>query len=179
MSGYIQILIYRATIGNLTPSTVCEANMRETALNCVPGTENRKGSELSATVLLVGFDEQDQDFLRQLFHSTECPLTPTCRWTVENQPTVPATLMALRGGSIPVVLCDHDRAPGVWQHLLAGFGSLSQPPCLIVTSRLADEYLWEEALNLGAYDVLARPFNRSEVMRSVGLARIHSQDMRA
>jgi hypothetical protein len=32
---------------------------------------------------------------------------------------------------------------------------LPDPPVLIVTSRLADEYLWAEALNPGAYDVLA------------------------
>jgi CheY-like chemotaxis protein len=40
------------------------------------------------------------------------------------------------------------------------------PPMLIVTSRLADDYLWAEALNLGAYDVLAKPFDASEVSSS-------------
>jgi DNA-binding NtrC family response regulator len=43
-------------------------------------------------------------------------------------------------------------------------------PALIVTCRLADERLWAEALNLGAYDVLAKPFDRDEVLRSVSLA---------
>jgi FixJ family two-component response regulator len=38
---------------------------------------------------------------------------------------------------------------------------------LIVTSRLADEHLWSVALNLGAWDVLAKPFDRSEVFRGV------------
>jgi len=36
-----------------------------------------------------------------------------------------------------------------------------------VTSRLADERLWAEALNLGAYDVLAKPFDSTEAMRVV------------
>jgi DNA-binding response OmpR family regulator len=34
---------------------------------------------------------------------------------------------------------------------------------LIVTSRLADEQLWAEALNLGAHDVLAKPYDHREV----------------
>ena len=41
---------------------------------------------------------------------------------------------------------------------------------MIVTSRSADERLWVEALNLGAYDVLAKPFDRDEVLRSVSMA---------
>jgi DNA-binding response OmpR family regulator len=47
------------------------------------------------------------------------------------------------------------------------------PTPLIVTSRLADEKLWAEALNLGAYDVLAKPFDLSELVRSVNLAWLH------
>ena len=44
---------------------------------------------------------------------------------------------------------------------------------LIVTSRLADDRLWAEALNLGAYDVLAKPFERMELVRSVSSAWLH------
>jgi len=47
---------------------------------------------------------------------------------------------------------------------------------LIVTSRLADECLWAEALNIGAYDVLAKPFDRNEVRRSESLACLHWND---
>ena len=47
---------------------------------------------------------------------------------------------------------------------------LPDPPSLIVTSRLADERLWAEALNLGAYDVLAKPFPPTEAMRVIGAA---------
>jgi DNA-binding response OmpR family regulator len=47
---------------------------------------------------------------------------------------------------------------------------LPDPPPLIVTSRLADERLWVEALNLGAFDVLAKPFDSTEAMRVVGAA---------
>ena len=55
---------------------------------------------------------------------------------------------------------------------------LPDPPVLIVTSRLADEYLWAEALNLGAYDVLAKPFDASEVIRVLYSAWRHWTDLR-
>jgi hypothetical protein len=43
-------------------------------------------------------------------------------------------------------------------------------PPLIVTSRLADNRLWAEALNLSVYDVMAKPFDRAETMRVVDAA---------
>ncbi len=45
--------------------------------------------------------------------------------------------------------------------------NLSSSPSLIVTSTLADERLWTEAMNLGAWDVLAKPFDRTDVIRTV------------
>jgi DNA-binding response OmpR family regulator len=57
--------------------------------------------------------------------------------------------------------------------LLAEVSTLPDAPLLIVTSRLADEQLWAEALNLGAYDVLAKPFDTEEVIRVLSLAWLH------
>ena len=45
-----------------------------------------------------------------------------------------------------------------------------------MTSRLADERLWAEALNLGAWDVLAKPFDTNEVIRTVSIAGQHWRD---
>ncbi len=36
---------------------------------------------------------------------------------------------------------------------------------MIVASRVTDEALWAEVLNLGGYDVLVQPFDRTEVLR--------------
>ncbi len=145
-------------------------------MNCAPRAETGKDCPLTATVVLVGFVEQDQDFLRNLFDCSECPLAPDCRWAIQLKAGVAAILLALRQERIQVILWDRDLMPEAWKELLAQFACLSEPPCLIVTSRLADERLWAEALNLGAYDVLARPFDRVEVIRSVSLARLHWQN---
>jgi DNA-binding NtrC family response regulator len=77
---------------------------------------------------------------------------------------------------IPIVMCDSEIKPGTWGEMLEHISLLPDPPLSIVTSRLADERLWAEALNLGAWDVLAKPFATDEVIRIVSIAWQHWQD---
>jgi len=130
---------------------------------------------LTATVALVGFSEQDRDVLQDVFDCSDCPVSPGCKWSIQPSVSVQAAVMGLCRNRTEVVLCDRDLAPEAWKELLVLFRAMAEPPCLIVTSRLADDYLWAEALNLGAYDVLARPFDRAEVLRTVNLAGLHWQ----
>jgi DNA-binding NtrC family response regulator len=65
------------------------------------------------------------------------------------------------------VVCEQDLMPGTWIDMLQDIKAMPNPPSLIVASRLADDRLWVEALSLGAWDVLATPFDRNEVIRSV------------
>jgi DNA-binding response OmpR family regulator len=62
--------------------------------------------------------------------------------------------------------------------VLEELGHLPEAPLLIVTSRLADEHLWAEVLNLGGYDVLMKPFDRLEVLRVISLAWLHWKERR-
>ena len=82
----------------------------------------------------------------------------------------------LRRGQIPIAICERDLEPGTWRDLLEQTAMMPHSPLLIVTSRLADERLWSEVLNEGGYDVLARPFDRTEVIRVVGGAFRHWQN---
>src|ERR1039458_5525052 len=65
-----------------------------------------------------------------------------------------SALAIIRRWEIGVVICERNLSPGTWIDLLEELRPLPDAPPLIVTSRLADEKLWAEALNLGAYDVL-------------------------
>lgn len=69
-----------------------------------------------------------------------------------------------------VIVCERQLPDGDWRDVLALALDLPHPPAVIVTCRHADEYLWAEVLNLGGYDVLAKPFDEREVIRSLGLA---------
>ena len=79
-------------------------------------------------------------------------------------------LARLQAGGVGVVLCDSDLGGTAWKEVLEHTSHLPDPPPVIVTSRIADEYLWAEALNLGAYDVLAKPFDAAEVERTLSMA---------
>jgi DNA-binding response OmpR family regulator len=77
----------------------------------------------------------------------------------------------------PLVLCERDLGLETWRDVLAQTALMAYSPLLIVTSRLANERLWAEALNLGAYDVLAKPFDATEVTRTLNLAWVHWRDL--
>ena len=135
------------------------------------GTPPLTGSlPLTAAVALVGFEAGDQDSITRIVDSSGCPLPPECKWRVHLQASVESTMASLRRERIPIILCDRDRTADAWKELLEQFDGLSSPPSLIVASRLADDHLWVEALNLGAYDVLAKPFETAEVVRIFNLA---------
>jgi DNA-binding NtrC family response regulator len=97
-------------------------------------------------------------------------------WTVIARSTVASAFSALRETPIPIVMCDCDISSGTWEDMVDQLSLLPDPPLVILTSRLADERLWAEALNLGAWDVLAKPFDPDETIRIAGIARQHWQD---
>lgn len=76
----------------------------------------------------------------------------------------------LQGHDVSVMLAERDLPDGTWKDLLAKLTASEAPPVLIVCSRVADDYLWAEVLNLGGGDVLAKPFEAKEVVWAVGMA---------
>jgi DNA-binding response OmpR family regulator len=64
-----------------------------------------------------------------------------------------------------IVICESDLSDGSWRDVLQHVDEYFEPPALIVTSRLANEHLWAEVLNLGGYDILTKPFDELEVSR--------------
>jgi len=83
----------------------------------------------------------------------------SCR--IQTSETCRGALELLRRGGISIVVCERDLPDGTWRDILDCLGPAG--PCLIVTSRAADEWLWAEVLNLGGHDVLAKPFHPDEI----------------
>jgi DNA-binding response OmpR family regulator len=74
-------------------------------------------------------------------------------------------------GLVGAILTDAHLADGrSWKDVLREIEGTPNPPPLIVTDRLADEALWAEVLNLGGYDVLAKPFDEKEVLHAITMA---------
>lgn len=113
-------------------------------------------------VLAVSPYEQDHHALRHIFGHTA--------WSIESADTYSGACEQLLRKPTPVVLCEQTLHDGDWRDLLATTQGMQEPSHLVVISKHADDRLWAEVLNLGAYDVLAKPFLAPEVFRIVGLA---------
>jgi DNA-binding NtrC family response regulator len=109
-------------------------------------------------------------------HAALEALLPKPQWKVYLADSLTSALSLLRHVKpTPLVLCERNLLQGTWQDLLTQTMALPDRPFFIVASRFADDYLWAEALNLGAYDVLAKPFDFTELTRSLSLAWQHSE----
>ncbi|MEK7408052.1 MAG: hypothetical protein AAB225_23520 [Acidobacteriota bacterium] len=117
------------------------------------------------TVFSVSPFEEDRIRLDQVFAGSG--------WKARGVRTCREALTLLRKNAAPVVICERDLPDGNWKDIWDALTLLTDPPALIVTSRLADEYLWAEVLNLGGWDVLAKPLDEKEVVRAVDSARRH------
>lgn len=96
-------------------------------------------------------------------------------WRVHTAVSLSSAVLHMRRSVVAVVVCDADLLHETWREMVGHLKQLPRPPCLIVTSRLADDGLWTEALNLGVYDVLAKPFNPGELLRCLISAWWHGE----
>ena len=112
------------------------------------------------TVLCVSPLDEDHVSLQAIIgHQT--------KWKLFSARDLVSALVLMGQHEMAVVLCERDLVLGTWKDVLEVIRTFPNPPSVIVSSRLADDRLWAEALNMGAEDVLAKPFNKMEVIRSV------------
>ncbi len=127
-------------------------------------------TEEGILLLLVGAVEEDQ--------SVASPLAQF-PWETHRAGSCREALALVRRNIPRVIVSERDLPDGDWKDILGLAEKQKFPPVVVVTSRLADEYLWAEVLNLGGYDVLAKPLDRSEVRRTISLAWQHWVNRRA
>jgi DNA-binding response OmpR family regulator len=77
---------------------------------------------------------------------------------------------------VHVVLCTDKQPDGHWKELLGNAHAVAGQPSLMVLARGADDRLWGEALDMGAYDVLVEPFRADELYVAVSAAWRHWSD---
>ncbi len=69
-----------------------------------------------------------------------------------------------------VVVTDTNLSDGTWRDLVDAARQQPDPPAVVVTSRHADEALWTDVIEHGAFDLVSVPGESSEFLRVVGLA---------
>jgi len=71
----------------------------------------------------------------------------------------------MQGEPYQVVLTEANLPDGDWRDILELARKTEPASEVIVTDASADARFWAEALNLGAYDLIAQPFATAEVQR--------------
>lgn len=79
----------------------------------------------------------------------------------------------------PVILYDRDWPNAEWRTTVQALASSPHHCCVILASRVADDYLWQELIRCGGYDLLAKPFRADDVARALKLALSYWKSARA
>jgi DNA-binding NtrC family response regulator len=124
--------------------------------------QSRTGSR---TILVVSPIAEDHACLSVILKRRGCE--------VRSARTYREALAMLDEEEIFLVVSERTLPDGNWRDILDRTAAARRGPCLIVTSAVADDRLWAEVLNLGGYDVLAKPFSAEEVVRVAELAYLH------
>lgn len=121
------------------------------------------GPELMPSILIVSADHRDR---RWLFRALR-----TSGWACRTAGSTRSAFNALsRTVATFLVICEQNLPDGDWKDLLKrATGEMGQP-LLIVTSTHADDRLWVEVLNVGGFDLLMKPFDKTELGRVMEMA---------
>lgn len=110
-------------------------------------------------LLLVSPHEEDHAFVGRVFGKSS--------WIMLSATTSREALELMGRHTVAVVIAERRLGDGCWKTMWEKLSSAGVPPMLVVTSQDADNHLWGEVLNLGGYDVLAKPLDEEEVERVV------------
>lgn len=88
-------------------------------------------------------------------------------WILRRSDVLPDALDQIESETPTLVLCD----AAWWQHLQPLLSQHLREIPVVVFTPLADEDLWLEVMEEGAYDMLSAPFSERELAHTVNSAR--------
>jgi DNA-binding NtrC family response regulator len=112
---------------------------------------------MRSRILFISGRPDDARHLVEMLHAL--PLQ------IEHVESIEMAATYLRQGHYDVILTEASLPDGGWMDVLHMVRECPREPEVIVTDAQADARFWAEALNLGAYDLLAQPFYEPEVRR--------------
>jgi DNA-binding response OmpR family regulator len=102
----------------------------------------------------------DANLLRDIFAKTE--------WEFRIADDLEEGIAFLSRRAPAVILYDRDLPGGDWRQAIQ---RLANARCrVILASFVADDYLWDEVIHCGGYDVVAKPFREHELVHTVRFA---------
>jgi DNA-binding NtrC family response regulator len=112
---------------------------------------------MKSRILFISGCQDDAKRLSEMLHALPLKL--------DYVPSLDRARTRLQRQMYNVILTEAALPDGSWQDVLVLAREFPRRTEVIVTDPLADARFWAEALNLGAYDLLAQPFYEPEVRR--------------
>jgi DNA-binding NtrC family response regulator len=91
-------------------------------------------------------------------------------WRISIVGSSDAAVALLKEQPTPLVICDRDLTGEAWGDVLAKIAAQPQAVCVLLASRVIDDYLWQQVIRHHGYDVIAKPFQPEELRRAVTFA---------
>ena len=91
-------------------------------------------------------------------------------WNISIVDSSAAAVDLLQQQPTPLVICDGDLNGEDWRAALSRIAALPQAVCVLLASRVTDEYLRNEVTRCHGYDIVIKPFQREELRRAVTFA---------
>lgn len=115
------------------------------------------------TILCLLADHEDR--------SVVAALAAQNRWEVLSTEDIEQAAGISEQADPQIVLLDRDMAGQDWRKPMAALVAASSGACVVLVSKVLDDYLWNEVVCNGGYEVLPKPLREDEVFRTVRLAR--------
>jgi DNA-binding NtrC family response regulator len=112
---------------------------------------------MKSRILFISGCRKDAKRLSEMLHALPLKL--------DHVPSLDRARTRLQRQPYNVILTEAALPDGGWQDVLDLAREFPKRTEVIVTDPQADARFWAEALNLGAYDLLAQPFYEPEVRR--------------
>ena len=112
---------------------------------------------MQSRILFISGRHEDAQNLSEMLHALPLEL--------DHVPSLEHARTRLRRQEYDVILTEAALPDGKWLDVLHLVRECPRETEVIVTDPQADARFWAEALNLGAYDLLAQPFYEPEVRR--------------
>ncbi len=91
-------------------------------------------------------------------------------WKISIVGSSDAAVALLKEQPTPLVICDRDLSSEAWNDVLGKIAAQPQAVCVLLASRVADQYLWNQVIQHHGYDLVVKPFQPEELRRAVTFA---------
>ena len=114
-------------------------------------------------VLAVMAKDSDRQVLSQIGEKA--------KWHIEFASNYESAVELAGRRKFAVILCDRDLSSAFnWREAVQKLAGIAPGSCVMLTSPVNDDVLWQEVIDRGGYDVLTKPFHEERVVRSVRFA---------